>query len=119
MHLAWVPEKAQAARMNAPDLDLDDLFLDAVEAGVLAALERIGDDPEARFRLFRLLLAVAEEEAVGGACRRGLIWSGVRDTEERASRWLSFQSRLLVSDQEVTARLVTYRHDENKRVWLN
>jgi len=31
---------------------------------VLAALERIGDDPEARYSLFRRLLAVAEEEAV-------------------------------------------------------
>jgi hypothetical protein len=30
---------------------------------VLAALKRIGDDPEARFRCFRRLLAVAEEEA--------------------------------------------------------
>jgi len=34
------------------------------EAVVLAALERIGDDREARFRFFRRLLAVAEEEAV-------------------------------------------------------
>jgi hypothetical protein len=51
--------------MDAPDLDhIDEAFLDAVEAVVLAALERIGDNPEARFRLFRRLLAVAEGEAV-------------------------------------------------------
>jgi hypothetical protein len=51
--------------MDNADLDLDELFLDAVEAAVLAALERIGDDPEARFRFFRRLLAVAQEEAGG------------------------------------------------------
>ena len=64
MRLAWLPETAQAARMDTPDLDLDDVFLEAVETVVLAALERIGDDPEARFRFFRRLLAVADEEAV-------------------------------------------------------
>jgi hypothetical protein len=47
--------------MDTPDLDLDEVFLDALEAVVLAALERIGDDLEARFRFFRRLLAVAEE----------------------------------------------------------
>jgi hypothetical protein len=41
----------------------DDLFLDAVGHIVLEALARIGDDPEVRFRLFRRLLAVAEEAA--------------------------------------------------------
>ena len=50
--------------MDAADLDLDDVFLEAVESVVLAALERIGDEPDARFRFFRRLLAVAEEEAV-------------------------------------------------------
>ena len=45
-------------------LNLDDLFLDAREVVVLAALKQIGDDPEARFRFFRRLLAVAEEEVV-------------------------------------------------------
>jgi hypothetical protein len=50
--------------MTAPDLDLNDLFLDAAEAILLADLEQIGDDPGARFRFFRRLLAVAEEEAV-------------------------------------------------------
>ena len=64
MHLARPPEKAQAARMNTADLDLDEVFLDAVDAGVLVALERIGDDPEARFSFFRRLLAVAEQVAV-------------------------------------------------------
>jgi len=34
---------------------------DAVEAIVLAALEQIGDDPKARFTLFRRVLAVAHE----------------------------------------------------------
>jgi hypothetical protein len=56
--------RLQAARMDAPDLDLDELFLDTLEAVVLAALEQIGDDPGARFRFFRRLLAVAEEETV-------------------------------------------------------
>ena len=40
------------------------MFLDAVEAVVLTALERIGDDPDARFRFFRRLLAMAKEAAV-------------------------------------------------------
>ena len=50
--------------MDSPDLDLDEVFLNALEAVVIAALKEIGDDPEARFRFFRRLLAVAEEEAV-------------------------------------------------------
>ena len=50
--------------MDIPDVDADDLFLDALEAVVLAALGRIGDDPDARFRFFRRPLAVAEKEAV-------------------------------------------------------
>ena len=37
----------------------DDLFLDAVDTGVLDVLQRLGDDPEARFSFFRRLLAVA------------------------------------------------------------
>ena len=45
-------------------LNLDDLFLDAREVVVLAALKQIGDDPEARFRFLRRLLAVEEDEAV-------------------------------------------------------
>ena len=51
--------------MDTPGLDLDEVFLDAVEVTVLAALERIGDDPDTRFRFFRRLLAVAGEEAGG------------------------------------------------------
>jgi hypothetical protein len=51
--------------MDIPDLDLDEVFLGAVETVVLAALERTGDDPQARFRFFRRLLAVAQEEAGG------------------------------------------------------
>ena len=47
--------------MDAPKLDLDEVFLDALEAVVLAALEWIGNDREARFRFFRRLLAAAEE----------------------------------------------------------
>jgi len=42
----------------------DELFLDDVDALVVAALQRIGHDPVARFRFFRRLLAVADEEAV-------------------------------------------------------
>jgi hypothetical protein len=49
--------------MDAPDLYADEVFLDALEAVVLAALERIGDGPAARFRFFRRLMAVAQEEA--------------------------------------------------------
>jgi len=50
--------------MDTPDLDAADLFLGAVDAVVLAVFERIGEDADARFRFFRRLLAVAEEEAV-------------------------------------------------------
>lgn len=51
--------------MDQPDIDTDELFLDAVVAVVLVALEQIGDDSDARFRFFRRLLAVAREEAGG------------------------------------------------------
>jgi len=48
--------------MDAADLDLDEVFIDALEAVVLAALGESGDDPDGRFRFFRRLLAVAQEE---------------------------------------------------------
>lgn len=64
MRLVSRSQTTQAARMDALDLDADDLFLDALEAVVLTALDRIRDDPEARFRLFRRLLTAAEEEGV-------------------------------------------------------
>lgn len=51
--------------MNAPDFDPNEVFLEALAATVLAALERMGDDPDARFIFFRLLLAVAQEDAGG------------------------------------------------------
>lgn len=54
MRLAIPRRPAQAARMDTPDFDLDEVFLDAVEAVVLSTLERIGHDPEARFRFFRV-----------------------------------------------------------------
>lgn len=41
----------------------DDLFLDAVDAIVLDALTKIGDDPRARFAFFRRLLVAAQEAA--------------------------------------------------------
>jgi hypothetical protein len=42
-------------------MDTDDyLFLDAVDAIVLDALARIRNDPKARFRFFRRLLAVPQ-----------------------------------------------------------
>jgi len=41
----------------------DDLFLDAVDAIVLDALARIGNDLRARFAFFKRLLAVAQEVA--------------------------------------------------------
>jgi hypothetical protein len=39
----------------------DELFLDAVDAIVLDALPRIGDDPRAWFAFFKRLLAVVRE----------------------------------------------------------
>ena len=63
MRVASRPRTREAERMNSPDLDLDELFLDAADTVILAALERIGDDPQARFQLFRRLLAVAQEAA--------------------------------------------------------
>jgi len=47
--------------MDEPTLDA--LFLDPVDAIVLDALARIGNDPRARFEFFRRLLAVAKEVA--------------------------------------------------------
>ena len=41
----------------------NDLFLDAVDAIVLDALARIGNDPRARFAFFKRLLTVAQEVA--------------------------------------------------------
>jgi len=35
MRLAWSHSGAQASRMDAPDLDLDEVFLEAVESVVL------------------------------------------------------------------------------------
>jgi len=65
IRVARPPEKPHAARMDAPELDLDEVFVEALEAVVLAALERIGDNPTGRFKFFQRLLAVAEEEAGG------------------------------------------------------
>ena len=42
-------------------LDDNELFLDAVDDMVLAALEEIGNDPTVRFELFRSLLAAARD----------------------------------------------------------
>jgi hypothetical protein len=41
----------------------EDLFLDAVDAIVLDAVARIGDDPRARFAFFKRLMAVAQKVA--------------------------------------------------------
>ena len=46
-----------------PPPDADDLFCDAVCTVVLAALERIGGNQEARFALFKKLLVAAQEAA--------------------------------------------------------
>ena len=62
MRVASRPRTSEAGRMDTPDLDADELFLDAVNAVVVETLARIGDDPDARFAFFRLLLTVAEEE---------------------------------------------------------
>jgi hypothetical protein len=50
--------------MDRPTFDAVGIILDALGAAVLAALERIGRDPEARFRCLRPLLAVAEEQTI-------------------------------------------------------
>ena len=50
--------------------DDDDLFLDAVDTIVLDVLQRLGDDPDARFAFFRRLLAVRRRRRSGDACRR-------------------------------------------------
>jgi hypothetical protein len=47
--------------MNMPTQD--EVFLNAVDAIVLDAPARIGDDPRARFAFFKRLLAVAQEVA--------------------------------------------------------
>ena len=51
--------------MDTPDLDLDELFFGALESVVPAALEQIGPDAEARFQLFRRLLAMAQQVTSG------------------------------------------------------
>ena len=69
-HKCASPDGLGRARLRAwtkPTWDGDDLFLDAVDAIVLSALEAIGDNQEARFALFKKLLAVAQE----AACERG------------------------------------------------
>lgn len=63
MRLTLSPKKAQATRMDAPDLDLDEVLLDAVDALVSAALERIGPCRSARFELFRSLLRAVQAAA--------------------------------------------------------
>jgi hypothetical protein len=66
-HKCASPDRRRRPRLSAwprPTWDLDDVFLDALAATVLAALERIGDDPVSRFRFFRWLLSVAQEEAL-------------------------------------------------------
>jgi hypothetical protein len=45
----------------------DDLYLDAVDAVVLDVLERIGDDPKARYAFFRRFVAPAQEMVGDGA----------------------------------------------------
>ena len=45
------------------DFSDDDLFLDAVDTIVLDALQRLGNDPAARFAFFRGLVTVAREVA--------------------------------------------------------
>jgi len=54
-----MPTMAAARSMHGRTTQ-DDLFLDALEAIVIGALVRIGDDPPARFAFFKRLLACAE-----------------------------------------------------------
>jgi|APFre7841882724_1041349.scaffolds.fasta_scaffold139466_2 hypothetical protein len=70
--LGFVRGDARYAGRHAQGMDeptQDELFLDAVDAVVLDALARIGDDPKARFAFFKRLLAVAQE--VAGKRKRG------------------------------------------------
>ena len=66
---ADAPKNRLPARHNSwhaggmDNLTDNDLFLDAVDAIVLDALARVGDDPRARFTFFKKLLAVAKEVA--------------------------------------------------------
>ncbi len=55
--------RARLGAWTTPPPDADDLFCDAVCTVVLAALERIGGDQEARFALFKKLLVAAQEAA--------------------------------------------------------
>ena len=45
--------------------DEDEIFRDAVEIILLDVLRRLGNDPHARFALFRRLLTVARDAADG------------------------------------------------------
>jgi hypothetical protein len=68
--LAWTFGMRDAAGMDIPDFDSDEMFLEAVNAIVLAPLERIGEDPWARFTFFRPLLTVARTQ--GGSDSRNV-----------------------------------------------
>jgi len=50
------------------DLTNDDLILDAVDTVVLDVLDRIRDDPDARYAFFRRLLALAQQATRADQC---------------------------------------------------
>ena len=58
IRLAWLRTTHQAAGMETDD----DLFLDLVESVTRDVLDRIGNDPEARYAFFRRFLELAKEE---------------------------------------------------------
>lgn len=58
MHLAYRSAWMQDALMDTVT-EQDAFFLDAVEAVVMATLDRIGSEPGARFRFFKRILVAA------------------------------------------------------------
>ena len=75
------------------DLTDDDLFLDMVDAIVIDALGRIGDDPKVRYAFFRRLVDLARQvvrDAADEAKRQAAIerddYEAVRECEVELSR---------------------------------
>lgn len=57
-----------ATNADMDDLTNDDLILDAVDTVVLDVLDRIRDDPDARYAFFRRLLALAQQATRADQC---------------------------------------------------
>ena len=57
-----MPVRERAGTLCGMETD-DDLFLGMIEGVTLTVLDRIGDDPEARYQFFRLFVELAREVA--------------------------------------------------------